>query len=94
MIEFSPELSLWIIGVGGTALTGAAGLLYRGTHARIKKVEDAVGQKAEQTEFDRQRNHLGELFTTVSDVRERMATREELAEIRELIVTALARPNG
>jgi hypothetical protein len=91
MIEFSPELSFWIIGVGGTALTGAVGLLYKGTHARIKKVEDSIGTKVAQTEFDRQRAHVGELFEKVSDVRANMATRTELAEIRDLIIDRLPR---
>jgi hypothetical protein len=91
MIEFSPELSLWIIGIGGTALTGAVGFLYKGTHARIKRVEDKVETKVEQTEFDRQRDHIGDLFEKVGDVRANMATRSELAEIRDLIIERLPR---
>jgi len=88
---FNNDTVTWVLGLGGTALTGAVGFLYKGTHARIKRVEDKVETKVEQTEFDRQRDHIGDLFEKVGDVRANMATRSELAEIRDLIIERLPR---
>src|SRR5260221_14094878 len=61
--------------VGGTciaAMGALVGVIYKGTHARIKKVEIAVDIKADAAELERQRDHVVKLFEENAKIRGEM----------------------
>ena len=57
----------WIMGVIGAAFTAMFGWIYKGTHARIKRVEEIVATKADGHEMERQRDNIRGLFETMSE---------------------------
>ena len=72
--------------VGGTcvaAMGALVGVVYKGTHARIKRVEVAVALKADEAELLRQREHVVELFKENTKIREDM-TNGFAAESKEM----------
>lgn len=63
--------------VGGgcvTAMVALVGVIYKGTHSRIKKVELKVDTKADVTEVDRQRDHVIKLFEENAKIRAEMTS--------------------
>ena len=88
------------IGSGSIAAMGAlVAVIYRGTHARIKKVELAVGTKADNTELERQRDHVIKLFEENTKIRAEMtngfaAVSKEMHVMHLDIINRLERPRG
>lgn len=89
---FDSEVVKYFLGLGTALVGGLGGLLYKGTHARIRRVEEKVETKADAEELNRQRGHVAELFDRVSEVRETMATRTDIKDLRDLIIERL--PSG
>jgi hypothetical protein len=83
------ELIQWAGGVLFAGFTAATGLLYRGTQARIQRVEDAVTTKASEEEMVRTREKIGELFRTCTSIQVNMVTREEFGALRDIIIARL-----
>ena len=86
----------YLLGVGAVALTSATGLLYKGTHARIKRVEDSVGKKADAEDLEHMRSAVRDLWTEMKDVRKDMnggfeSVRKDMGTIHVDIVSRLPR---
>lgn len=88
------------IGSGSIAAMGAlVAVIYRGTHARIKKVELAVDTKADNTELERQRDHVIKLFEENTKIRANMtegfaAVSKEMHTMHLDIIDRLERTRG
>jgi hypothetical protein len=85
------------IGGGLIASIGAlGGLLYKGIGARIRKVEGVAATKADLEEFNRQREHIIELFRENKEIRKDMnggfsAIREEMHTIHLDLIDRLGK---
>jgi hypothetical protein len=87
------DTATYLAGAALAALSTAVGWVRHDTNARIKRIEEDVKTKADESELTRQRDNIAELFNRVGDVRANMVTRGEFGELRNLIIERLP-PRG
>lgn len=88
------------VGSGCIAAMGMlVGVIYKGTHARIKKVELKIDTKADTAELDRQRDHVIKLFEENAKIRAEMTAgfttvTENMHKMHVDIIDRLNAPHG